>query len=352
MRPVPTLIQDRRETGDDWRWFAALMCMCLFIPEFVKTGTYIWEIGAGDGYPRSVESVSIVTWLWLVRAICFAGISLALVHKSRTILIWILVLLVLTGIGMSAGLWKEFHEYDPSLPFPRGTDPSSPLAILNTIYGWSGQRLPWIAMFVAGVWCRRAARRGVVYRTRTWAIMAAAWCLGDCAVLWSWSHGLNQLIYATAPQPMHLELSIYLPVAMVSTGMLLLWRSTFARATALILVAAGVALHIREVYLWSLLHGAYFGWFPDGPYYGKAPWTRFVFAAHFVEPFINVGPWLIIACFARWAPMANPPEDASPFPRRYCGRCGYNLHGLTTTRCPECGEAFEPVSEVNDGEPV
>ena len=29
------------------------------------------------------------------------------------------------------------------------------------------------------------------------------------------------------------------------------------------------------------------------------------------------------------------------FPRGHCRRCGYNLKGLTETRCPECGQPFE-----------
>src|SRR5262249_8419680 len=30
-------------------------------------------------------------------------------------------------------------------------------------------------------------------------------------------------------------------------------------------------------------------------------------------------------------------DDGSRWPRRYCGRCFYNLHGLEPDRCPECG---------------
>lgn len=28
-------------------------------------------------------------------------------------------------------------------------------------------------------------------------------------------------------------------------------------------------------------------------------------------------------------------------PTLYCPKCGYNLHGLTENRCPECGEGFD-----------
>ena len=35
----------------------------------------------------------------------------------------------------------------------------------------------------------------------------------------------------------------------------------------------------------------------------------------------------------------------SKFPRGHCRRCGCNLTGLTETRCPECGTAFDAKSE-------
>lgn len=346
MRRPPTLIQDRRDTGDDWRWFAALMCMCLFIPEFVQTGTHIWNIAARAGYPPSMKPVSIVNWLFLVRSIVFAGTALALVHRSRTVVIWMAALFLLSAIGMTVGLKREFQLFSNSLPTPFsfGTDPSDPVAIIKTIYDWSGQRLPWIAMFAAGVWCRRADRRGVVYRTRTWAIMAAAWCLGDCAVLWSGSNVLCWYFDPMIPRPISLMLIIGLPFALVLTVVLLLKRSRFARTLALLFAGASLAGTCISAYWWCLMHRRTFAYFQHGPYFGMAPWTQSLFDAYFIAPISAVGPWLIIACFARWAPMSNPPEDASPFPRRYCGRCGYNLHALTTTRCPECGETFEPVA--------
>lgn len=34
--------------------------------------------------------------------------------------------------------------------------------------------------------------------------------------------------------------------------------------------------------------------------------------------------------------------DPSAAPRRYCKACSYELEGLTTASCPECGRAFDP----------
>jgi hypothetical protein len=57
----------------------------------------------------------------------------------------------------------------------------------------------------------------------------------------------------------------------------------------------------------------------------------------FVNLPANAGPWLLIALYAWRVPMRALPDDGSPYPRRYCARCHYNLHGLDADLCPECG---------------
>jgi len=53
------------------------------------------------------------------------------------------------------------------------------------------------------------------------------------------------------------------------------------------------------------------------------------------------------------ANMSDPPVKSPPAadtsqraadPPRYCRGCNYNLHGLTASRCPECGRAFDPAN--------
>lgn len=46
--------------------------------------------------------------------------------------------------------------------------------------------------------------------------------------------------------------------------------------------------------------------------------------------------WLVLAGFGVWRRRA---WVGTP-----CGQCGYNLHGLTTTVCPECGTAISAAS--------
>src|ERR1700733_12233530 len=41
----------------------------------------------------------------------------------------------------------------------------------------------------------------------------------------------------------------------------------------------------------------------------------------------------------------DPPEILDPINSRFCLHCGYNLHGLPTDRCPECGKAFDAIPQ-------
>jgi hypothetical protein len=39
--------------------------------------------------------------------------------------------------------------------------------------------------------------------------------------------------------------------------------------------------------------------------------------------------------------MQEPRRNRTPM---YCWQCGYNLFGLSESRCPECGRAFDPAN--------
>jgi hypothetical protein len=63
------------------------------------------------------------------------------------------------------------------------------------------------------------------------------------------------------------------------------------------------------------------------------------------------GPFICLACpiclvlaILSVIAIANAGKPSPTRPRRsdLCGQCGYNLTGLTESRCPECGTGFEP----------
>jgi len=72
------------------------------------------------------------------------------------------------------------------------------------------------------------------------------------------------------------------------------------------------------------------------------------FGLTFVTPVWLAGPWILIAVFAGRYPKRLPHDDGSPFPRRYCGHCGYNLHGLRDPICPECGQSQSMTHTAGD----
>ena len=44
------------------------------------------------------------------------------------------------------------------------------------------------------------------------------------------------------------------------------------------------------------------------------------------------------------SPSDPPSSQTAAEPPRYCRGCNYNLHGLTASRCPECGREFDPTN--------
>ena len=50
--------------------------------------------------------------------------------------------------------------------------------------------------------------------------------------------------------------------------------------------------------------------------------------------------------------MDQQPEHPATESPRFCRRCGYELRGLPTPRCPECGRAFDPANPPARSGPV
>lgn len=345
MHKARIVTQQSDDRPNDWRWFAALMLMCQFFPVFYTAGLSAWSTATGDRYSYPVFPVNFVTWLWIVRALCFAGLARALIRRSRWAALLIVVLLGLTTWGMVANIIRDIRQHNP--PTSWGIDASDPYTAVWEIFQQYGASLPWLVMLVVGVWRWWAERHGRTTVTRTWVQLAAAWCISSAPALASYNHALFWFTSPGRALPVYSNPALYIPAVMVLSGVLLLMRSRYARTAVLMLVAASVAVTVMDAYLWWLLHHATFGAFAQYDQGTGTPWTRNLFESFFINPIAYVGPWLVIACFARWAPMANPVDDGSPFPRRYCGRCGYNLHGIDSDVCPECGATLaEPEAKA------
>jgi hypothetical protein len=138
----------------------------------------------------------------------------------------------------------------------------------------------------------------------------------------------------------------------MGTIIFLSFGSPLARTIALLLaVLSGVLAWRSSWHLPSLINSSVQMLMYSVPPHFLRQEYRYIFSdlqflGSFVQPVAMVGPWLLIALYARYVPMRFPPEDGTSFPRRYCGKCWYNLRGLAPNRCPECGAEFHVSSNI------
>jgi hypothetical protein len=219
---------------------------------------------------------------------------------------------------------------------------------------WLGEftfPLPWLMILLAAAWRLRPAAKRSPRGRCVWTYFAGIWCAGQAIdALTSGESLLNwELLRALEIRGLPTQWLLLAPLLPIVVA-LFLWTGYLrpARLLALALGAAAITVSCVEVYGYTLLscsaidalfyahnvpvsHRA--ALFPLGLVWANES----MFLGIFVQPIIEAGPWFLIAWYAWRAPIWVPPEDGSPYPRRYCGRCHYNLHGIDSSRCPECG---------------
>ena len=211
----------------------------------------------------------------------------------------------------------------------------------------------WLLLVVLAfaVWLTRPNNRLLKKTTAPWVYCAAAYCLVSILVGY-FGHDSTALTLAGAmfqwtsnPSVIFLP-SVVSAVLLLGTAAALLCRWRFARTGALIIAAVNIVGVWYHWYPLSMLvrlaiHALMMAT-PLRAQVDESPiWTQYDFLSLFVDPLRLVGPWLLIAIYAWKVPMRQPPDDGTPFPRRFCGNCYYNLRGIEANRCPECGTEFE-----------
>lgn len=58
-----------------------------------------------------------------------------------------------------------------------------------------------------------------------------------------------------------------------------------------------------------------------------------------------LGAFVVLACAAM---ILSEDVQLLEYGLGYCRDCGYNLTGLTTDRCPECGRTIQPIERRSD----
>ncbi len=352
---APILVQTRSDTGTDWRRFVAVLCFIEFYSEFVCAGhslhwtwtmSWMWSFAPAERWCETVEYS-----LRVLRAGAMFGLGRALWRNLPTDWRWLLwcvgfSLIWAAAVGVRATIASRPEAYWILAPYVPVT--SRPLIVLMD----SSLQLPWLVVLIAYVAASRVFNSRL-QAVNMWVVVAASWCIAhQVAALAEVYNPIRALQYW--PRGLAFPLGRPLLVAIAClipslVGICLLFVPGLAKLLALctagsvltILLGSSVSFFGE---LWSSAQTLYLSAPHELPTHPTA-WTFFLlnssaFDSYFVSSVRYVGPWLLIAYYAWRVPMRQLPDDGSPFPRRFCGRCLYNLHGLTSDRCPECGASL------------
>lgn len=341
--PILVVAEPDKSSGDSWRRFLAVLCFMEFYTAFVSNGRYLWQLCSHQLVPTPSLETCCMAVVLLLRAVALYACGRTLWFGSKHASRWVFIALVLTLVALIWVTWSDYRAFceirGSSLPIW----PARPWANLSYILRDAVQMLPLLNCLAISLLFRWSATGKAEPHTARWVVLASAWCFAVAVEELLVGNAGAFLAFCT--QSIHLKTgALYVYAAVVAgTGVLLILKAVPARTAALILAAIGV-IHAAEESLlmpWLVniaIHALYLSvpGYPGGlPY--RWVHTRQEFLGVFVNSVRLIGPWLLIALYARFVPMQTPPDDGSPYPRRYCRKCLYNLHGLEASRCPECG---------------
>lgn len=337
--------------------FVAVLCFVEFYVYFVCFGMTIWTQG---GVFLGSPSALLDSELWL-RITAFATTPIlylcgrALWRCRRRPTFWLLTGIIcqttLVLLELLAGAMDSTY-YDSS-EFLQ--DPASAVQLLSPSALLAGVQearahIPlWVTLIVLWRVTRPAVKAQASHRAY-WVWCAAAYCITwALSVLSQDSHVCGFFHYAM-PHVTDIAGSAYLPITLyglvlIGTAYLLLTDSRIARSMAMIVAAVHLVVvseallvisHLVRIATDALMYSVPFSTPVERPYV----LTKHEFIWSCVMPAHYLIPWLLIAVYAWRVPMRKPAEDDTPFPRRFCAHCLYNLYGNKSDRCPECGHAL------------
>ena len=131
-----------------------------------------------------------------------------------------------------------------------------------------------------------------------------------------------------------LAVAVLISVAFVIS---LRWDYGYLGANEFVVIPGGILVNYNATATPSADHP---GWVWDG--------TGGFATAVFVYPNISAGAWWFHIYMPMWIPLLAVAVPSligwrrnRPPPPSHCRECGYNLAGLTSGRCPECGTEVE-----------
>lgn len=346
---VPILIQHEHDRPDHWRRFVAVLCFMEFYVTFVYAGTLIWC----DDHSVFSSFAWALIYPW-IRVLLFAG-AVALYVCGRSLWrgkgrgrLWLWLGLTTTFL-MALCEVAAVTRLTLTMGYPFLSGPAPTVGGALWLGLWSGSvHLVLLAVIALSLWATQRNNRLIQTGRQPWILCAATFCFASIpfAIFGedSTTSVIGQALLSSSRDPTFLVLAYFISVALLlGTGIALLCQWRWARTGALILAAVNIT-------------GVWYNWYPISmlvhiairmlriatPHFpideiNQRMWTQYDFINLLVDPVRLVGPWLLIAIYAWRVPMRMPPDDGTPFPRRFCGNCYYNLHGIESNRCPECG---------------
>lgn len=336
------------------RQFSAGICLTVFFPTFVNGGLLLWE-------HRPVRLGACEWEFWsgvsqLVLAGVMYGCARQLLRNGRFTRLWLLtgilfVMIALPHAGYSAWFGATELRRNPITDWLTRW-----FARPNSGYSWGYELkqllhgLPWACALSVTWWLDRRPESRQWSRMQPWALVAIAWCLGQVPALWQSSELWMELM-CYVPYDQVLDPPFWLGCLLTVGSAVSLFLGDRSRHVVLALATVLVARPIVEaltvsclvgvaqnaLYI-SVLRGRSIGFTaPHMYWFDCSLFNRDLFLVASVHSILLAGPWLLIARYIRKHPARLPADDGSPWPRRYCGSCMYNLHGIESAVCPECG---------------
>ena len=351
---VPILVQHEHDRSHHWRRFVAILCFMEFYVTFVYAGTALWAT-----HPSLYSSFSFAFhYTWSEVPLLVGAALLYLCGRSGWLgrsssRAWLLVGVSVTSIMVLLELIatvRWLRDTNLAILGPGFAPPFAGDTLLNGLTAASAHIVLLVVM-VTSLWANQPANKLLSAGHRPWTLSAAAFCFASIPFSFfgfdSTAPVIGQTFFRLTGDPRVIVI-VYsgFVFLLATTGIALLRQWRLARTGALILAALNfVGIWYNWYPMSMLVHVAIRMLRISTPHFPMAEiddriWTQYDFGYLFVDSVRLIGPWLLIAIYAWRVPMRMPPDDGTPFPRRFCGNCYYNLHGNDSERCPECGCAI------------
>jgi hypothetical protein len=353
----PILVVHEVDRGRSAKRFVAALCFMEFYAYFVGCGNSIWH-SDGNYYGNLMWSAITTEWsqipLFVGTAflyLCGRGLWVGGRHEGRWLWLGILGLFAVMILDATAATIDSANSSSlTSLMGYASLFKSSTIdAYLDGLQA-AFTHIPLWSSLVALWLVTRPKSRSQRSTKALWVYCAAAYCLAWIpAAMFRLSlvrsvfdYGVNALTNVDNSE--YAAIAIY--TLLLSTTIILLLRgSRRARSLGLIIATVNTVAVWNSWFVISWLvsvsiKGLSYRIPFSTPTELPDMWTRHDFFWLFVLPAHYILPWLLIAYYAWRVPMRKPPEDDTPFPRRYCAKCLYRLYEKKSDRCPECGSVL------------